>query len=66
MPTPIPYVTKDQAATACGVTVRTINRWIARGHLRAHKLGPHHVRIALADLEALPRVIEPTDPAAKR
>lgn len=39
------YVTKDDAALACGVTTQTITRWIREGQLTAQKFPNGHVYV---------------------
>lgn len=47
----------DEAGAYCGVTGRTIRRYIAEGRLKAHRLGPRLVKIDPADLKAIFTVI---------
>jgi excisionase family DNA binding protein len=35
--TPVVYLTKAEAAEYCGVTVRSISRWVAEGKIKAHR-----------------------------
>ncbi|MFE6305021.1 hypothetical protein [Nocardiopsis sp. NPDC057823] len=48
------WYTKEQAATEAGVTVRTINRWIADGHLTL-RLGRYVNAHELFEVEATQR-----------
>lgn len=44
---------KIDAAREADVCLRTVDRWIARGQLRAYKLGPRMVRVDLDDVAEL-------------
>lgn len=46
-------LTIDQAGERCGLTGRTIRRYIAEGRLKAHRIGPRLIRIDPADLKAM-------------
>lgn len=48
-----------EAAQALGVSVDTARRWIASGHLPAHRLGPSRLRIKTVDVERLLAGVEP-------
>ena len=55
---PVPvYVSLEEAAGCMSVSVKTIRRWIAAGHLPAYRCGKRSIRIKLEDLEAAPRQI---------
>ncbi|BCO35256.1 helix-turn-helix domain-containing protein [Mycobacterium heckeshornense] len=41
-----------EAAAYCGVHPRTLRRWIAAGHIQAHRVGPKLLKIHAADLDA--------------
>lgn len=43
----------DAAAAICGVTPRTIRRWIAAGQLPAVRVGPRLIKVSTRDLSAL-------------
>lgn len=43
----------DDAAAICGVTPRTIRRWIAAGQLPAVRVGPRLIKVSTRDLSAL-------------
>ena len=47
------WVTVDEVAEALGVHRRTVRRWIERGDLPAHRVGPRLLRVRVEDLEAL-------------
>lgn len=44
------YLTKGQAAEKLGITIRTLDRYIASGKLKAHKLSPRCIRISEQDI----------------
>ncbi|WP_280472756.1 helix-turn-helix domain-containing protein [Nocardia cyriacigeorgica] len=44
------------AADCCGVSTRTMRRWIAEGRLQAKRVGPRLVRI---DPDELAKLLEP-------
>lgn len=46
---PHPLLDTDTAATAAGVTPRTIRRWVTTGILRNYG-DPHHIRVRLDDV----------------
>lgn len=48
------------AARYLGVPLSTLHRWIHTGHVPAYRLGPRHVRVRRADLDALRQPIVPT------
>ena len=45
------YITRKQAAERLSVSVRVLDGLIARGQLRAYKIGSKLVRISEADIE---------------
>lgn len=47
------HLTVAQAAAEANVTAGTIRNWIARGHLRASRLGTRTLRIRREDLNDL-------------
>lgn len=51
------YVSLPRAALILDLSERAVRRYIAAGKLPAYKLGNRHVRIKLADLDALMRPI---------
>ena len=51
-----PRLGVPEAADYCGVDESTIRRWIARGQLRANRIGPRLIKIDRAELDKL---IEP-------
>ncbi|MBB2892189.1 helix-turn-helix domain-containing protein [Flexivirga oryzae] len=61
-------LTAQEAAEELGVTVRTVRNMIARGELRAYRLGGttkgHGIRIEPADLDAALHPIPTTGGAA--
>ena len=59
------YVSAHQAAARCGVSERTVRRWIARGRLAADKHAGVY-RVALEDVGALAAALHgpPADSAA--
>lgn len=46
-------LTRAQAAEALSVNLKTVDRWIKAGRLKAINLGPRMVRITMASLENL-------------
>jgi excisionase family DNA binding protein len=50
-----------EAADRCGVSYRTVRRWIASGQLNAVRVGPKLLKVDAADLAAL---LQPTGGAA--
>ncbi len=48
---PKSFLTVRQVAERCGVSERTVRRWIKTGELRAHQLG-RSVRVSEEDLAA--------------
>ena len=42
---------RKQAAVYCGLSTRTINRWMAQGVVKYHKLSPKLVMFRPADLD---------------
>lgn len=44
------YISIRQAAALCGVTDKTIRRYIAAGYLTAYRMGPALLRINRAEL----------------
>ena len=53
------YIDKKQAATQAGVSLKTIDRWIAEGLIEAYKFGPRLVRINPESLTTMGRAIHP-------
>ena len=47
-----------EAATYMKVDTSTIRRWIYKGLLPAHRVGPRLLRIKRADLDAMTRSVE--------
>ena len=60
-------ITRQEAAGALGVSLRTLDDLIHRGSLRAYRIGPKLVRIDPADLEAFvaARLVAPAAKAAE-
>ena len=54
-------LTKAEAAIYHKVSTKTIDRWIASGHLKAIRLGPRIVRVDKNSLERLGKPIIATD-----
>lgn len=57
----IPLVTIEQFSSTCGVTIRTVEAWVMRGHIPTVKIGRYRLvnvaaLVAQADLESLKRV----------
>ena len=52
MPRDTKYVGLADAAVRLDVSEKTIRRMIARGDLRAYRLGTRTIRVSVADLEA--------------
>lgn len=52
-------VTLQDAAQHADVSVRTVQRWIERGHVTAHRkqVNPRHVRVDLAEIDAVTRSV---------
>ena len=50
---PEELVSRQQAATRLGVSIATIDRWLKSGTITRRPLGPHLVRISVAELDAL-------------
>lgn len=46
-------VSIGDAAELCGVSTKTIRRYIARGELSGFRLGPRLIRVDLAEVEQL-------------
>lgn len=46
-----------EAAAYVGVSYRTIRRWISDGKLPARRLGPRMLRVRIADLDEMSKVI---------
>lgn len=51
------WLSLDQAAEVCGVSTKTVRRWISAGILPAYRLGPRVLRVNARDLETLGRLI---------
>ncbi len=43
----------QEAADYCGVSYRTMRRWIADGRLNAFRVGPRLLKVTITDLNAL-------------
>lgn len=43
----------QEAADICGVSYRTLRRWIAAGRIKAVRVGPRLLKIDAADLDSL-------------
>lgn len=54
------YMTKKDAAEALGVSVKTVERWIARGILKAYRFGPRRVLISQTEVDNALTEIDPT------
>ncbi len=61
------YLTKQQAADALQISVRTLEGLVKRGQLPAYRIGPKCVRIDSRDLDAYvaARRIAPEKPKAR-
>ena len=46
------YLTKKQAAEMLQVSQRQVQKWIAEGSLKSHRLGHRTLRIEAADLQS--------------
>jgi excisionase family DNA binding protein len=44
-------LTPDEAATHAGVTVRTIKRWVAKGHLTRYQARVNLLRVSKPELD---------------
>lgn len=51
------FMTVRQAAQHFNASERTIRRWISKGDLVAHRVGPRFIRIEVGDLERLARPV---------
>ncbi len=61
-----PLLTVQAVADLCGVSTKTVQRWIARGLLRAMRSpGMREYRITQRDYEAFTRTTEPVAPAGR-
>lgn len=47
------YESLAEAAARTHVSVRTIRRWIAQGHLNAYRAGPRLLRVDPDDVDAV-------------
>jgi excisionase family DNA binding protein len=57
-------VTKTEAAKLAGVSIKTIDRWISQGRIKAYRLGPRLVRIEEKSLfEVWERILPSIDEA---
>jgi excisionase family DNA binding protein len=57
-------VTKTEAAKLAGVSIKTIDRWISQGRIKAYRLGPRLVRIEEKSLfEVWKRILPSIDEA---
>ena len=45
-------ITAEAVAKICKVSVRTVRRWAAQGHIRAIRQGPRAIRFARDEIEA--------------
>ena len=50
---------KKDAAERVGVSIKTIDRWIAEGLIEAYRYGPRLVRINPESIESLGKAIHP-------
>lgn len=50
-------LTLAAASERCGLSVKTLRRYISGGRLRAYRVGPRSLRIDEADLDALSRPV---------
>lgn len=55
MAPPSDWGSLQQAADYCGVSAKTIRRWIASGHIAAKRFGPRVIRIRMSSLDAAGR-----------
>lgn len=46
------YITIEEVATICGVTKRTVRRWIAQEQLPAFRIGTKAIRLRRTDVYA--------------
>lgn len=58
MTTPRAYLRAQEIATLCGVSLRTVRRWIATGALPSRKVGG----VRLVEKEALETMLSPAPP----
>lgn len=56
---PNPSLTIAEAAEHRGISVSTIRRMIARGELRAYRIGPRIIRIDPSDLDQAASEVNP-------
>ncbi len=49
------YESLGEAAARTHVSVRTLRRWIAQGHLVAYRAGPRLLRVQPEDVDAMMR-----------
>lgn len=54
-----PYLTISQVAEVTQTSAPTVRRWIARGELKAYRLGPRNIRIDPADLDKMRKQVNP-------
>ena len=59
--------TYQEAAEKLGIAVPTLRRWVSKGHISSHRIGPRMVRFTDADLEAacVPAPVAPVLPHAR-
>ena len=57
-------VTTETAAGYLDVSTRSVRRYIARGMLRAYRVGPRLIKVDMAEVEALAQPIPATGQAA--
>jgi excisionase family DNA binding protein len=53
------YLPPKEAAERYGVSLKTIQRWIAEGRIEAYRFGPRLVRIKPESIESLGKAIHP-------
>jgi excisionase family DNA binding protein len=51
----------QEAADRCGVSYRTVRRWISDGRINAVRVGPKLLKISVSDLD---RIVQPVGGAA--
>jgi excisionase family DNA binding protein len=50
-PIPKKYVPKKNACETFHVSMRTIDRWVAEGRIKAYRIGPKLIRLDLDEVE---------------
>lgn len=53
MTAPNQLLSLDEAGHYMGVHARTVRRWISKGLLPGHRVGPRFVKVSKTDLDAL-------------